>query len=296
MAAGKNYGTLIWAFFRLIRWPNLLLLWIGQALFYCLLLRPLGEGNWPIYLLYASATLSLAAAGYIINDYYDLEIDRLNDRKRPLGREISTFWGFVHYTWLQLLPFSLAAIYSPYFLLPILLGISFLLWAYAAKIKAWPFLGNLLVASLVVASLGLYYQEALPYLAKNLWAKRFFEAYLVFALGSNLVREIVKDREDLRGDRAQGSFSLAHYLPAWALKSLLFFILLGSLSTGIGLVWPYFGLFSGYFWGHFLLLAALLFLLIFVLIRAKSKKDWSQLSLLLKIYMALGLAALVWLA
>jgi len=295
MAAGKNYGALIGAFFRLIRWPNLLLLWIGQALFYLLLLRPLGEENWSIYLLYALATVSLAAAGYLINDYYDLEIDRLNEREGPLGQEISIFWGFVHYAWLQLLPLSLAAIYSPSFLLPILLGISFLLWAYSAHLKAWPLLGNLLVAALVLASLGLYYIEALPYLRENRWAKTFFEAYLVFAFGSNLVREIAKDREDLAGDQAKGTFTLAYYLPSWALKSLLFFLLLGSLGTGVSLVWPYFRLFSGYFWGHFLLLAALLLLLIFVLIRAKTKKDWRQLSLLLKIYMALGLAALAWL-
>jgi len=296
MATRKNYRALIAAFFRLIRWPNLLLLWVGQGLFYFLLLRPLGEDNWFIYLLYALVTVSLAAAGYIINDYYDLEIDRLNERKRPLGREISIFWGIVHYTWLQFFSFGLAAIYSPSFLLPILLGISFLLWAYAAHIKAWPFWGNLLVASLVLASLGLYYQEAQPYLATNLWAKHFFEAYLVFTLGSNLVREIVKDREDLQGDQAQGTFTLAYYLPTWALKSLLSFILLTNLAAGGYLLLPYYSLFSVYLWGHFLGLMVLLVLLIFALSKAKNKQDWSQISLLLKVYMALGLAALIWLA
>src|SRR5580700_1102466 len=79
---------LISAFFRLVRWNNLLFIILTQFLFYYFILIPsfdLQTGSTyknlltPIYfyLLCASSVL-IAAAGYVINDYFDLNIDRLN--------------------------------------------------------------------------------------------------------------------------------------------------------------------------------------------------------------------------
>src|ERR1700743_3808854 len=78
---------LLGAFFRLIRWPNLVFIFLTQVLFYYVILLP-GYRLQPhkltpllFYLLTASSVL-IAAAGYIINDYFDLNIDRVNKPNR----------------------------------------------------------------------------------------------------------------------------------------------------------------------------------------------------------------------
>src|SRR5258708_2841089 len=76
------------AFFQLVRWPNLIFIVLTQSLFYyCILLPSLhnrGYIDYPdilpprlFYLLSLSSVL-IAAAGYIINDYFDLNINRVN--------------------------------------------------------------------------------------------------------------------------------------------------------------------------------------------------------------------------
>ena len=75
------------AFFRLIRWPNLLFIALTQSLFYfCILLpsfHPGKSGDMNIlqpveFILLSLSSVLIAAAGYIINDYFDLNIDRIN--------------------------------------------------------------------------------------------------------------------------------------------------------------------------------------------------------------------------
>ena len=75
------------AFFRLVRWPNLLFITLTQFLFYyCIILPSFNFGN-PVkqnilqlqdFLLLSLSSVLIAAAGYIINDYFDLNIDRIN--------------------------------------------------------------------------------------------------------------------------------------------------------------------------------------------------------------------------
>src|SRR5438046_2167345 len=75
---------LVIAFFRLIRWPNLLFIAITQALYYYAIIQPLhkkGIANLfddGLLILLCAASLLIAASGYIINDYFDLNIDLVN--------------------------------------------------------------------------------------------------------------------------------------------------------------------------------------------------------------------------
>ena len=76
---------LVSAFLRLIRWPNLVFIVVTQCLFYYLIAVPVFIKNSSaiiltqnlFWLLVVSSVL-IAAAGYIINDYFDLNIDRVN--------------------------------------------------------------------------------------------------------------------------------------------------------------------------------------------------------------------------
>lgn len=72
------------AFFRLVRWPNLVFIALTQVLFeYCIyrgIYAPLAEtpGEARQFIFLVLASVLIAAAGYIINDYFDLNIDQVN--------------------------------------------------------------------------------------------------------------------------------------------------------------------------------------------------------------------------
>ena len=82
---------LISAFFRLIRWPNLVFIALTQFLFYyCIITPSLPESYFqqsrslspPVFYLLVLASVLIAAAGYIINDYFDIGIDAINKPER----------------------------------------------------------------------------------------------------------------------------------------------------------------------------------------------------------------------
>src|ERR1700722_8091093 len=94
------------AFFRLIRWPNLLFIALTQFLFYYFILLPRFHHlkfeyyanilkPFYFYLLSLSSVL-IAAAGYIINDYFDLNIDRVNKPERlVVDKLIKRRWAII---------------------------------------------------------------------------------------------------------------------------------------------------------------------------------------------------------
>src|SRR5437764_15480793 len=85
------------AFFRLIRWPNLIFISLTQSLFYfCIIIpsfyqaHPVHENILQLYdfILLSLSSVLIAAAGYIINDYFDLSIDRVNKPQRVVVEKI----------------------------------------------------------------------------------------------------------------------------------------------------------------------------------------------------------------
>ncbi len=85
------------AFFRLIRWPNLIFIALTQSLFYFCILIPSFYEGFPVrenilklneFLLLSLSSVLIAAAGYIINDYFDLHIDRINKPERVVVEKI----------------------------------------------------------------------------------------------------------------------------------------------------------------------------------------------------------------
>src|SRR5688572_33495232 len=87
------------AFLKLVRLPNLFFIALSQVLFQYCIYRPMYEGSIPandtlhfIFLMLAS--VSIAAAGYIINDYFDINIDEVNKPNRMIvDKVISRRWA-----------------------------------------------------------------------------------------------------------------------------------------------------------------------------------------------------------
>ncbi|MGK0138212.1 MAG: 4-hydroxybenzoate polyprenyltransferase, partial [Algoriphagus sp.] len=136
-------------------------------------------------------TLLVAAAGYIINDYFDVKIDQVNKPEEVIiGRFIRRRHAiFAH----QVLNICAAVIsYTVSFKVFVVNVMAMsLLWIYASVFKKKPIIGNVLVAGLTGASLVVM----AVYFTEN---DLLINIYAVFAFGITLIREVIKDIEDIR--------------------------------------------------------------------------------------------------
>lgn len=218
---------LIVAFFRLIRSLNLLFIVVTQVLFqYCIIVPGmLNAGEMPrlsasLFGLLCLASISIAAAGYIINDYFDLNIDRINKpEKLVIDKIIRRRWAIVWHLVLSALGILLSFYVGWKANHHILLGLAnagcvFLLWIYSTTFKKKLLTGNIIISLLTAwVVLVLYLAEADRFfavtpnspLAHSLG--RIFKLAVLyggFAFIISLIREVIKDIEDMPGDEKYG--------------------------------------------------------------------------------------------
>lgn len=205
-ASKVHIKTSVFAFLKLIRSLNLLIIAFTQ---YMCRYFIIGRGNdsiltilsdWKFFLL-VLCTVMVAAAGYIINDYYDIKIDLINKPKRVvigklLNRRIAMFSHFILNTLASFLSLILGL---KIFLVIVVTTI--LMWFYANQLKRTPLLGNLLISFLTGMSV---YMPAFLYTQSD----RLLFIYAVFAFFISLLREIIKDMEDVKGDEEFGCRTL----------------------------------------------------------------------------------------
>lgn len=214
------YLKIIIAFFRLIRWPNLVFIVLTQVLFeYCIYLpisqtTDLAPNEQHRFQLLILASVCIAAAGYIINDYFDLNIDQINrPGKVVVNTVISRRWVILLHMILSLLGmvFTFMALsFRTYWYLILANALSILLlWIYSSSLKKRLLIGNILISVLTAWVIGIIYFSKLqsnPFLVQvgNIRHARFLRITLLyagFAFVISLVREVLKDMEDMEGDR-----------------------------------------------------------------------------------------------
>jgi 4-hydroxybenzoate polyprenyltransferase len=194
---GAFAGPLMRALPRLVRWPNLAIMLLSLVLVRGPLLLP-GQPLRttvlaPRFGLLVLAALLVAAAGYIINDYYDVKIDAINRPDRlVVGRVLRRRHAMLAHLLLSGVGVVLAAALS-WRLGGVTLGAALLLWGYSARFKRIALVGNLSIAALTAALV------LLPEL-QLLTGQRAVWLYALAAFLLTVVREIVKDIEDMRGD------------------------------------------------------------------------------------------------
>ncbi|OGX82887.1 hypothetical protein BEN48_17430 [Hymenobacter glacialis] len=185
----------------LVRWPNLLIMLLCLALVRAGLLLPelpVQEALLrPRFGLLVVAALLVAAAGYIINDYYDVKIDAINRPDRlVIGRVVRRRKAMLAHLLLSTVGVLLAGWLHPV-LGAVTLGTALLLWGYSARFKRVALVGNVSIATLTAALV------LLPELQLQLERNDSNSVVWPYALAAFLltvVREIVKDVEDMRGD------------------------------------------------------------------------------------------------
>lgn len=212
---------LIAAFLRMIRLPNLFFMALTQVLFQVCIFYPLYEGTVPAndtrnFILLVFASLFIAAAGYIINDYFDINIDEVNKPERMVvDRVISRRWAIAWHFMLSFSGIILTALALPllqkWYLVAANICCVVLLWFYSTTFKRRLLIGNLVISVLtawtilVIFFSKLSFHDALseshPGQAKFF---RFAFLYAGFAFIISLVREALKDVEDREGDARYG--------------------------------------------------------------------------------------------
>ena len=211
------------AFFRLIRWPNLVFIILTQALFeYCIYYRvfPVSvryQNEQQQFFLLVAASVCIAAAGYIINDYFDLNIDQINKPKKVIVNAIiSRRWVILWHLILSLIGLLLTILALPFTLhWPLIIAnfVSiFLLLFYSSSLKKKLLIGNVLISLLTAWVIGIIFLSKMNLglmrgEGDEILHVRFFRFAILyggFAFIISLIREVIKDMEDMEGDRKYG--------------------------------------------------------------------------------------------
>jgi 4-hydroxybenzoate polyprenyltransferase len=212
--------TLAGAFLRLVRWPNLVFIALTQALFYFCVYLPLFEQprtGKMIFLILAS--VFIAAAGYIINDYFDLNIDRINKpKKNVVDRVIHRRWAIIWHLVLSFAGVVLTALAVRleywYLILANVMCVA-LLWFYSTSFKRQLLIGNVVISLLTAWTILIFFfafsKPSDAFNSSNELSIKFFRLaflYSGFAFIISLVREAIKDMEDMEGDTRYGCRTL----------------------------------------------------------------------------------------
>jgi 4-hydroxybenzoate polyprenyltransferase len=214
---------LLRAFFRLVRWPNLVFIFLTQLLFYYLILLPCFNDMHPgthklgplLFYLLSASSLLIAAAGYIINDYFDLNIDRVNKPNRLVVDKIIRRRSTILWHWVLSGIGVLLSCYVSWVLRnPVVglanLGCVFLLWVYSTTFKRKLLIGNIIISLLTAWVILVLYVAEIRVTGDSLYrayTTRLFKFAIVygsFAFIISLVREVIKDLEDMDGDVKYG--------------------------------------------------------------------------------------------
>ena len=296
-------------YLKLIRYQNLLLLAFMQFIFRFGFLKFqtvfLSLTDWQYGLLIISTVL-IAAAGYIINDIMDQETDNYNKSNTVIiGKSISEKAAYNLYFVLNItgvgIGYYLAnVIHKPSFAGAFII-ISATLYMYATSLKQMILIGNIIVALLLsfsVLIIGLFDLLPATYDGNQAEMGTLFSIlidYAVFAFIINLIREIVKDMEDVDGDYNQGMNTLP--IAIGISRTAKIVSVLGIIATVILLWYINSNLMLSKL--YFAVIYGLLFIvgpIIFFVVKvwnAKSKKDFHLLSTVLKWVIFFGILSIL---
>ena len=304
---------IIAAFFRLVRWPNLVFIVITQLLFnYCIYRHVYGtttgspaETRQLLFLVLAS--ILIAAAGYIINDYFDLNIDQVNKPgKVVVNVMISRRWVIFWHMFLSLLGLFFTVLALPvaeYWHLALgNLASIILLWFYSTNLKKQLLIGNVLISLLTAWVIGIiffskYLVRINGLLVVDYNQIRFFRLtilYASFAFIISLIREVIKDMEDREGDRKFGcrTMPIVWGLNASKVFIAVWIIVLLAVLTIIQLYVLPFGWWHSALYCLLFIMVPLIWILL-KLFKAQSSEDFHRLSTVVKLIMFTGILSMI---
>lgn len=296
-------------FLKLIRYKNLLMLAFMQLLFRYAFLKqqevPLALSDWQYGLLILSTAL-LAAAGYVINNIYDVGTDSINKPNDVVvGKGITETAAYNIYIGLNISGVAIGFILSNIIMRPtfasLFILIASLLYFYATTLKQIMILGNFVVALLLAVSvliIGVFDLFPATTAENQAQMASLFSIlidYALFAFMINFIREIVKDIEDVNGDYNMGMNTLPVAIGvSRAAKIALGFAIIAFILSGLYCN-TYFmqnKLYIAVFYAFATVLAPLLYFIVKIF-SAKSQKDFHHLSSILKLILFFGILSIL---
>ncbi len=254
---------------------------------------------WPESILIILTCCLTAAGGYIINDLFDVETDHVNrPNKRILKRDISHKAAIVYYIILTALG-QICGYYAGLGIGLFASAIAVLLYFYSSDLKAMGLPGNSLIAFMsgsviYIASRGIHEINS-----------AYFAEYAFLAFLLTMARELVKDAEDVEGDKEQGceTFPILHgtrktnILSNVILALIVIFLITAAYLLSIE---PFFNVKShieihSFIYPAFLLLALVPMILksMWMIGKANNKRDYKKISKWLKLTMLIGLISVL---
>lgn len=307
--------NLLTAFFKLIRWPNLVFIALTQVLFYYAILRPsfynysstVPRLDQPLLVLLILSSVLIAAAGYIINDYFDLNIDQVNKPDAiVIQKIIRRRWAIIWHLSLSVIGVLLAG-YIGWKIKTAWLPLAnftcvLLLWFYSTTFKKKLLIGNIIISLLTAwVILVLYFCEVNVYMLQDIMYNRaitrvfkFTAIYAGFAFIISLIREVVKDMEDIEGDARYGCRTMPI---VWGMQASGIFagVWLIVLIVSV-LILQVYAILLGWWAGviySLLLIVCPLLLLLRDIYRAKSSAGYHRLSTRIKLVMFTGILSMI---
>ncbi len=291
-------------FLKLIRYQNLAIIALAQVFIKFGLFANIATALTPFHFaLLVLATVSIAAAGNIINDSFDLEIDKVNKPNKVLiGKKISEARANSLYILLTVtgvaIGFYLANHIGKPSFAAIFIVISALLYLYASFLKGMLLIGNLLVSALVAMSLIIVpVFDLFPAISPENQSAfsgvfKIVLHFAAFAFSINLIREIVKDLQDINGDKKGGMNTLPIAIGRTRTVKIVFVLGVVMILTVVLYIYEY--LYTAQIPMLYFLIAIVAPLLYFCIKAwdADTAKEYAILSRLLKIIMFLGICSM----
>lgn len=274
---------LIYPFITILRPINIIISFVAVYLVLLISESRHNPESW-ILALYAALSASLICGGSnIINDLFDIEIDKINRPDRVMAQgSISKKQAIIYWVLINIAGLMFGGLISL-----VCFGIALfsvlLLYVYSSHLKRTPLLGNLTVS--FFTGLAFVYGG----IAIGHWEAALVPA--VFAFLFHLGREILKDIEDIEGDRSMSArtFPIVHGVPnALFLTTIIFMVLI--IVTLSAFLTEVYGVL--YFWIIAIGMYPAILYTVFSMWRDMSKNNLRRLNILLKIEMFVGLFAI----
>lgn len=257
-----------------------------------------------LFFLLVLASVCIAGAGYIINDYFDVNIDQVNKSDRVIvgkfikRRAAILLHAIISFAGLMLsiyVGYKIRNVFIPLFNF---LAILILLF-YSSTFKKKLLIGNILISLLtawviLVLTLAEYRFRISPH--DIVWQRllKLSFVYAGFAFIVSLIREVIKDMEDMEGDMKYGctTMPIVWGIPVSKVFTGVWIVVLAGVLAALQIYVVQFGWWFSVLYSTVAIIIPLIWVLR-KLYQANTPQDFHKLSNVVKLIMLAGIISMV---